>query len=107
MCLEEPIRDILVNYTPPRESVDLSFEKMYETELLGIHSEEVPTERCDNNQFLNNRCTHMRKKSLRKVRLGKKRAKMTNRLASPLCPLIKRTHWNDGKRVRGMRPKKI
>ena len=108
MCLDEPIRDILVNYIAPRESVDLSFKEMYGTELefLDIHSEKVPTERCDGNQFLNNECRHMRKKSLRKVRLGRKRAKMTKRLAFPLCP-IKRTHWNDGKRARGMRPKKI
>jgi len=50
MCLDEPIRDILVNYTPLGESVDLSFE-MYETELefLNIHSEEVPIEKCNGN----------------------------------------------------------
>ena len=49
MCLDEPTRDILVNYTPQGESVDLSFEEMYGTELefLGIHSEEVPTEKYD------------------------------------------------------------
>ena len=72
MCLEEPIRDILVNYTSPRKSVDLNFEEMYGTELefLSTHSEEVPTEKCDGDQFLNNRCRYMRKKSLRKVRLG-------------------------------------
>ena len=89
MCLEEPIRDMLVNYTPPRESVDLCFEEMYGTELkfLGIHSEKVLTEMCDGNQFLNNGGRHMGKKSLRKVRLGRKRAKMTKRLASPLCPI--------------------
>ena len=53
MCLEEPIRDILVNYTPPRKSVDLSFEEMYGTELefLDIHSEEVLTEKCDGDHF--------------------------------------------------------
>ena len=81
---------------------------MYETEIefLSIRSEEVPTEKCDGNQFLNNKCRHMRKKSLRKMRLGRKSAKMTKRLASPLCP-IKRTHWNDGKKARGMRPKEI
>ena len=97
----------MVNYTPPGKSADLSFE-MYGTELefLGIHSEEVTTEKCDGDQSLNNECRHMRKKSLRKVRLGKKRAKMIKRLASLLC-LIKRTHWNDGKRARGMRSKKI
>ena len=56
MCLDEPTRDILVNYIPPGESVDLNFEEIYGTELefLGIHSEKVPTEKCDGNQFLNN-----------------------------------------------------
>ena len=51
MCLDEPTRDILDNYTPPGESVDPSFEEMYETELefLGICSEEVPTKKCDGN----------------------------------------------------------
>ena len=108
MCLDEPTRDILVNYTPIGKSVDLSFEEMYRTELefLGIHREEVPTEKCDGDQFLNNGCRNTRKKSLKKVRGGRKRAKMTKRLASPVCP-IKRTQWNDEKRVRGMRPKKI
>ena len=45
MCLDEPTRDTLVKYTPPGESVDLSFEEMYGTELefLKIHSEEVST----------------------------------------------------------------
>ena len=43
LYLDEPIRDILVNYTPLRESVDLSFEEIYGTEIefLGIHSEKV------------------------------------------------------------------
>ena len=93
MCLDEPTRNILVKYTPPGESINLSFEEMYGTKLefLGIHGEEVSTEKCDDDQFLNNECRNMRKKSLKKVRLGRKRAKMTKRLASPLCP-IKRTH---------------
>ena len=84
MYLDEPTRDILVNYTSPGESVDLSFEEMYETDLefLGIHSEEVSTEKCDGDQFLNNECRNMRKKSLKKVRLGRKRAKITKKLAS-------------------------
>ena len=77
---------------------------MYETELefLGMHSEEVIIERCDGNQFLNSRSRNVRKK----VRMGRKRAKIKTRLASPLCP-IKRTYWNDRKRVRGMNPKMI
>ena len=78
MCLDELSRDHLVNYTFSGESVDLSFEEIYETELefLGIHSEEVPTEKCGGNQFLNNECRNIRKKNLKKVRLGRKRAKM-------------------------------
>ena len=50
---------------------------MYEIELefLGIYSEEVPTEMCDGDQFLNNGCRHMRKKSLRKVRLRERELK--------------------------------
>ena len=108
MCLDEPTRDILINYTSLGESVDLSFEEIYRTELefLGIHNEEVPIEKCGGDQFLNNECRNMRKENLKKLRLGRKRAKMTEKLASPLCP-IKRTHWNDGKRARGIRPKKI
>ena len=98
----------MVNYTHPRESVDLSFEEIYGTELefLGIHSEEVPTKKCGGDQFLNNECKNMRKKNLKKGTLRRKRAKMTKKLVLPLYP-IKRTHWNDGKRARGMGPKKI
>ena len=107
MCLDELTRDILVNYTPPGESVDLSFEEIYETELefLDIHSEKVPTEKCDGDQFLNNECSHMRKKHLKKVDWGGRELRQ-KKLASPLCP-IKKTQWNDGKRARGMRLKKI
>ena len=77
MYLDEPIRNILVNYTHPGESVDLSYEEMYKTELefLSIQSEEAPTESCDGNHFLNNKCRHMRKKGLRKVRLGEREIK--------------------------------
>ena len=108
MCLDESTRVLLVNYTSLGESVDLSFEEIYGTELqfLGIHSEEVPTEKCGGNQFLNNEYRNMRKENLKKLRRGSKRTKMTEKLASPLCP-IKTTHWNDGRRARGMRPKKI
>ena len=107
MCLDEPTRDILVNYTSPGKSVDLSFEEIYETELefLSIHNEEVPNEKGGGDKFLNNDCSNMRKKHLKKVRLGRKEAKMTKQLASPLCPL-KRTHWNDEKRARGIRRKR-
>jgi len=68
MCLDEPIKDILIYCTPSEESVDLSFEEMYGTELefLDIHIEEVLTEMCNDNQFFNNECRNMSKKSLRK-----------------------------------------
>ena len=68
MCLDELIRDILVNYTLIGESVDLYFKETYRTELefLSIHSEKVPTKRVDGNQFLNSGYRHVRKKSLRK-----------------------------------------
>ena len=85
MCLDEPTKDILVKYTPLGESVDLSFEEMYriELEFLGIHSKEVSTERCDGDQFLNNECRNMRKKNLKKVRLGRKRGKITKKNGLP------------------------
>ena len=65
MRLDEPTRNILVNYTSPRESVDLNFEEIYRTELefLSMHSQKVSTERYDGNQFLNSECRHVRKKS--------------------------------------------
>ena len=33
MCLDESIRDALVNYTPPKKIIDLSFEVIFEDEL--------------------------------------------------------------------------
>jgi hypothetical protein len=47
----------------------------------------------------------MMRKSLEKMKLGRERVK-SKILVSPLC-LIKRTHWNDGKRARGMNPKQL
>ena len=107
--MDESIRDALVSYTLPKEIVNSIFEEIYEDELkiLGIDVVYAPKVFFDDdNEFMNSGCRHVRKKSLRKVRLGRKRAKLKTRLASPLCP-IKRTHLNDGKRTRGMKPKKI
>ena len=85
MCLDKPTRDILVNYTSPGESIDLRFEEIYGTELefLGIHSEEVPTEKCGGDQFLNNECNNMRKKHLKEGETGRKRAKMIKKNRPP------------------------
>ena len=72
MCLDEPTRDLLVNYTSLGESIDLSFEEIYgtEVEFLGIHNEEVPTEKCGGDQFLNNECRNMRKKKPKESEIG-------------------------------------
>ena len=102
LCLDTPIKEMLVNYSLPGKSVDLSFEEMYGTELEFL-GKEVPTERCD--EFLNNGGGHMMRKNLKKMKLGGEKVK-TKMLVSPLC-LIKRTHWNDGKRARGMNPKQL
>jgi len=48
--LDESIRNTLVSYTPPKEMVNSSFEKMYEDELkiLCIHVVYAPIALCDN-----------------------------------------------------------
>ena len=108
MCLNEPTRDVLINCTSLGESVDLSFEEIYgdELEFLGIHNEDISNGKSGDDKFLNENCSDMRKKQLKKMKLGMPKVQMTIQLASQLCP-IKRTHWNDGKRARGIRPKKV
>jgi len=39
-------------------------------------------------------------------KLERMKLKMTKILTSPICS-VKRTHWNDEKRARGNRPRKI
>ena len=54
MCLDELTRDVLINCTSLGESVDLSFEEIYEAELefLGIQNKEVSNEKsCDDKFF--------------------------------------------------------
>ena len=77
MCLDEPTGDILVNYTSPRESVDLSFEEIYRTELefLSIHNEEIPTKKFGGDKFLNNECSNMRKKTPKEDETGEEELK--------------------------------
>ena len=107
--LNESVRDALVSYTPPKKIVDLSFEVMFEDELkfVGNHIVDTPIILCENDEFVR-RYGKKRKRRWRKVmnKLERMKLKMTKRLTSPLCPL-KRTHWNDGKRARGNRPRKI
>ena len=108
MCLDEPTRDLLIDCTSLGENVDLSFEELYgdELEFLNIRNEEVQNKKSGDENFFSEDCNDMRKKQLKKVKLGMPRAPMTIQLASQLCP-IKRTHWNDGKRARGIRPKEV
>jgi len=95
--------------TPHEKIVDLNFEVMFDDELkfLGIYVVDAPIEMCDDDQFVKSRSEKKSKRKLRKVKnkLERLRAKMTKR-TSPTSPL-KRTHWNDGKRARGNRPRKI
>ena len=95
----------MVSYIPPKDIVYSSFEKISEDELifLGIHV--APIILCNNeDKFV--KIDEEKKRRKRKVmkKLERMRAKMTKRLTSPISPL-KRTHWNDEKRVRGSRSK--
>ena len=87
-----------------------SFELRFEDELkfLGNHIVDTLIIMCDNDKFVRKRCGKKRRRRWRKVmnKLERMKLKMTKRLTSPLCPL-KRAHWNDGKRARGNRPRKI
>ena len=62
----------------------------------------------DDDEFMKSERGKKRRRKLRKLRnkLERMNIKMTKRLVSLFCP-IKRTHWNGGKRVRGMKHKKI
>ena len=108
MCLDEPTRDLLTDCTSLGENVDLSFEELYgdELEFLNIRNKEIQNEKSGDKKFFSEDCSDMRDKQLKQLKLGMPRAPMTIRLASQLCP-IKRTHWNDGKRARGIRPKAV
>ena len=99
----------MVSYTPPKKIVDLSFELMFEDELkfIGNHIVTTLIMLCDNAEFMRKKCEKKRRR-WRKVmnKLERMKLKMTKRLTSPIC-FFKRTHWNDGKRARGSRPRKI
>jgi len=110
ICLDKSVRDALVSYTPPKKIVDLNFEVMFEDELrfIGNHIVATLIMLCDNDEFMRKKCEKKRKRRWRKVinKLERMKLKMTKRLTSPIYP-TKRTHWNDGKRARGNRPRKI
>ena len=84
MFLDEPTRDLLINCTSLGESVDLSFEEICGAalEFLDIHNKEVPNKKGGGDKFLNEDCSDMSKKHLKKVKQGMQKAKMTTQLAS-------------------------
>ena len=110
MCLNESVRYALVSCTPPKEIVYLSVEVIFEDALkfLGINAMNAPIEMCNNVQFVRSRSGKMSRRRLRKVmsKMERMRAKMTKRLTSQIL-LLKRTHWNNWKRARENRLRKI
>ena len=100
----------MVHYTPLRKIVDLSVEVIFKDKLkfLGNHNVDNPIMLCDNDEFVRRMCEKKSNRRWRKVmnKLERMRVKMIKRLTSQICPL-KRTHWNDRKRDRGNRPRKI
>ena len=83
---------------------------MFEDELkfLDIHIVDDSIEMYDDNQFLRSISGEKSRWRLRKVMntLERMNTKITKRLTSPISPM-KRTHWNDGKRARGNKLRKI
>ena len=100
----------MVSYTPPKKIDDLSVKVMFETELkfLGTHVVDASIDMCDDDQFMRSRSGKKNRRRMRKVKnkIERMRVKMKKRLTSPIFSL-KRTRWNDGKRARGNRPRKI
>jgi hypothetical protein len=59
----------------------------------------------DDEEFVRRRMNHRRRRlRRRKTKMERGLAKLTKRLSSTNSP-VKRTHWNDGDRARGFRPK--
>ena len=109
MCLDEPTRDDLIKCTSLGECVDLSFEELYEAELklLGMQNKEISKEKSDDGgKFFKEHCGDMRMNHLKQLKLETPKTQRTIQLVSQLSPL-KRTHWNDGKWARGIRPKEV
>ena len=90
--------------------VNSSLEEMHEKKLkiLGIHIVDAPTTMYNENEFVKSGGGKKSRRKLRKVmnKLERMNTKLTKRLTSLISPL-KRIHWNDEKRAKVMRPKKI
>jgi hypothetical protein len=86
------------------------FEKIFEDKQLFCDEwGEVICENLfgeDDEEFVRRRKKIRRRLRRRKTKMERGLAKMTKRLSSTKSSL-KRTHWNDGKRARGFRPREI
>jgi len=103
MCLDESTRGKLADC--PLPDVDLSFEELYGEELkfLDIGSDEILSESGDK-EFVCERCGGMSvNDNNNQLNLETPRAKIIQTISQ--WSSRKRTHWNDGKRARGKRPK--
>ena len=104
MCLDESTRGKLADC--PLTDVDLSFEELYGEELkfLDIRSDEILRESGDK-EFICEQCGGMSvNENNNQLNLETPRATQIIYTVSQLSSR-KQTHWNDGKRARGKRPK--
>ena len=106
MCLDEPTRGRLTNCTSLKENVDLSFEELYEDELefLNIGNKEIQSKKSGDEEIFSEHCGEMRMNNNEQLKLKMPKDQKIIEFVSQLCPR-KQTHWNDGKRARGKRPK--
>jgi len=103
MCLDESTRGRLADC--PLPDVDLSFGELFgdELEFMNNGQKEVLNERGGEKEFLSEQNGEMWMNA-NKLKLEMPRVIKIMRHVSHLNPR-KRTHWNDGKRARGKRPK--
>ena len=105
MCLDESTRGKLTYCTILKEDVDLSFEELFrdELEFLNKGQNDVLNEKGGKEEFLGEHYGEIWMDN-NELKLEMPRVKKIMRHVSHLNPR-KRTHWNDGKRARGKRPK--
>ena len=76
-----------------------------ELEFLNTGSKEIQSEKSGDEEIFSEPCGEMRMNINEKLKLEMPKAQKIIALVSQLSPR-KQTHWNDGKRARGKRPKK-
>ena len=100
----------MVSYIPPKEMINSNLEEMYKEKLkiLDIHIVYAPTTMYNEDEFVKSGEGKKSRRKLRKVmnKLERMNTKMTKKLTPPISPL-KRIHWNDEKRAREKKPRKL